>query len=206
VTQQLGPGFITQTQTTYAISEAIVCYLGRGPNVARFLDATSVVVRARLSKELAPYVRVIKWKRARIQLPLSLRGACATARRSYVHLRASCQRLTALFVCFSRAKTFSGESWEHPDYLPGDLIFKIKTADHPRFVRKGDDLHMNITISLLQALVGFRKTFKHLDGHVVTIARAEVTKPGKCACRSVALQAAVPFLLEVNRLRLDCQG
>jgi len=35
-----------------------------------------------------------------------------------------------------------------------------------------------MTITLLQALIGFSKTFKHLDGHEVVISRDGVTKPG----------------------------
>eukprot|EP01125_Pyxidicula_operculata_P003466 TRINITY_DN1436_c0_g1_i2.p1 TRINITY_DN1436_c0_g1~~TRINITY_DN1436_c0_g1_i2.p1 ORF type:complete len:225 (-),score=57.61 TRINITY_DN1436_c0_g1_i2:276-950(-) len=67
---------------------------------------------------------------------------------------------------------------ERPGEEPGDLIFKITTLPHKRFERKGDDLHLSITVSLLQSLVGFTKTFKHLDGHEVTVERKEVTKPG----------------------------
>ncbi|CAL9130899.1 unnamed protein product [Musa textilis] len=39
----------------------------------------------------------------------------------------------------------------------GDLKFRIQTAPHERFRREGNDLHMTVTISLLQALVGLRK-------------------------------------------------
>jgi DnaJ-related protein SCJ1 len=68
---------------------------------------------------------------------------------------------------------------ERPGEEPGDLIFKVSTAPHKRFERRGNDLHVNMTISLLQALVGFNKSFKHLDGHEVTVSREEVTKPGQ---------------------------
>jgi len=68
---------------------------------------------------------------------------------------------------------------EKPGEEPGDLIFKISVAPHKRFERKGNDLFLNMTISLLQSLVGFSKTFKHLDGHEVTVARDVVTKPGQ---------------------------
>jgi len=67
---------------------------------------------------------------------------------------------------------------EKPGEEPGDLIFKVTTAPHKRFERKGNDLHMSMTISLLQSLVGFTKTVKHLDGHEVIITRDAVTKPG----------------------------
>jgi len=67
---------------------------------------------------------------------------------------------------------------ESPDHTPGDLIFKLTTAPHKRFTRKGNDLTMQMSISLLQALTGFSKSFNHLDGHQVNIERKEVTPPG----------------------------
>ena len=38
---------------------------------------------------------------------------------------------------------------------------------HGVFERRGDDLYMNLTISLRDALVGFSVDITHLDGHVV---------------------------------------
>jgi len=67
---------------------------------------------------------------------------------------------------------------QNPDEEPGDLIFRIKTLPHKLFTRTGNDLHMTQTITLLQALVGFSTSFIHLDGHEVTLTRAEVTPPG----------------------------
>ncbi|XP_037488738.1 dnaJ protein ERDJ3B [Triticum urartu] len=63
------------------------------------------------------------------------------------------------------------------DGEPGDLKFKIRTAPHDRFRREGNDLHATVTISLLQALVGFEKNLKHLDNHLVQIGSQGVTKP-----------------------------
>lgn len=75
--------------------------------------------------------------------------------------------------------SFSQQADESPDTTPGDLIFRVVTVPHKRFTRKGDDLHFSLTISLLEALVGFSKKIKHLDGHTVDVIRAEVTKPGQ---------------------------
>ncbi|XP_068662678.1 dnaJ protein ERDJ3B-like [Aristolochia californica] len=63
------------------------------------------------------------------------------------------------------------------DGEPGDLKFRIRTAPHDRFRREGNDLHTSVTISLLQALVGFEKTIKHLDDHLVEIGTKGITKP-----------------------------
>eukprot|EP01104_Vermistella_antarctica_P013996 TRINITY_DN432_c5_g1_i2.p1 TRINITY_DN432_c5_g1~~TRINITY_DN432_c5_g1_i2.p1 ORF type:complete len:373 (+),score=110.14 TRINITY_DN432_c5_g1_i2:158-1276(+) len=73
---------------------------------------------------------------------------------------------------------FEQEADQHPGEIPGDLQFKVRTAAHAKFVRKGDNLHYQSSISLLEALVGFEKTFKHLDGHEVKIERTQVTIPG----------------------------
>lgn len=43
---------------------------------------------------------------------------------------------------------FIAEGEPHIDGEPGDLIFKIKTAPHEVFERRGDDLYTNLTISL----------------------------------------------------------
>ena len=40
---------------------------------------------------------------------------------------------------------------------------------HPVFERRGDDLYVNLTISLRDALVGFTMDITHLDGHKVTL-------------------------------------
>ncbi|UYV66502.1 dnj-20 [Cordylochernes scorpioides] len=69
----------------------------------------------------------------------------------------------------------------HIDGEPGDLIIRIKTLPHSKFERRGDDLYTNLTISLLDALVGFETTIEHLDKHKddqVTITRERVTWPG----------------------------
>ncbi|KAL1340805.1 hypothetical protein HN51_027269 [Arachis hypogaea] len=63
------------------------------------------------------------------------------------------------------------------DGEPGDLRFRIRTAPHDIFRREGNDLHTTVTITLVQALVGFEKTIKHLDEHLVDISTKGITKP-----------------------------
>lgn len=43
------------------------------------------------------------------------------------------------------------------------------------FERRGDDLYMNITISLRDALTGFNMEITHLDGHKVKIKQGGVS-------------------------------
>uniref|UniRef100_A0A8C9TMF0 DnaJ homolog subfamily B member 11 n=1 Tax=Scleropages formosus TaxID=113540 RepID=A0A8C9TMF0_SCLFO len=73
---------------------------------------------------------------------------------------------------------FIGEGEPHIDGEPGDLRFRIKVMKHPVFERRGDDLYTNVTISLVEALVGFEMDIHHLDGHKVHIVRDKITKPG----------------------------
>ncbi|KAK7278197.1 hypothetical protein RJT34_23222 [Clitoria ternatea] len=63
------------------------------------------------------------------------------------------------------------------DGEPGDLKFRIRTAPHYLFRREGNDLHTTITITLVQALVGFEKTIEHLDGRLVDISTKGMTNP-----------------------------
>ena len=46
------------------------------------------------------------------------------------------------------------------DTQPGDIVFTLRTAPHNRFTRRGNDLYMTHGITLLEALTGFKKTFK----------------------------------------------
>lgn len=73
---------------------------------------------------------------------------------------------------------FVAEGEPHVDGEPGDLILKIRTEPHQRFERRGDDLYLNVTISLVDALSGFELDIEHLDGHTVHVTRDKITWPG----------------------------
>ncbi|XP_012890222.1 PREDICTED: dnaJ homolog subfamily B member 11 [Dipodomys ordii] len=73
---------------------------------------------------------------------------------------------------------FIGEGEPHVDGEPGDLRFRIKVVKHRIFERRGDDLYTNVTISLVESLVGFEMDITHLDGHKVHISRDKITRPG----------------------------
>eukprot|EP01041_Mallomonas_annulata_P002323 gene2323-4516_t len=47
---------------------------------------------------------------------------------------------------------------------PRDLIFRLNEIKHTIFQRKNADLFLTMRISLKEALLGFEKVFKHLDG------------------------------------------
>jgi len=59
-------------------------------------------------------------------------------------------------------------------HIPGNLIITLKEKPHPHFVRDGDDLKLRLGIDLVDALVGFERIIKHVDGHDVLISSDEV--------------------------------
>ncbi|KAM7472056.1 hypothetical protein LguiA_010239 [Lonicera macranthoides] len=74
---------------------------------------------------------------------------------------------------------FDGEADEAPDTVTGDLVFVLKVKKHPLFEREGDNLHVEHTLSLTEALCGFQFALTHLDGRLLLIKSnpGEVIKP-----------------------------
>lgn len=73
---------------------------------------------------------------------------------------------------------FPREAEQHPDITPGDLIVNLIQRPHHFFIdRKDDDLYANLHLSLKEALLGYSKSFKHLDGRVVKIEKKGTTQP-----------------------------
>lgn len=60
-----------------------------------------------------------------------------------------------------------------------NLILQLAQRRHPRFERQGDHLHLPMQLSLYEALTGFRRPIKHLDGQRLWLAAdRETTRPG----------------------------
>jgi len=59
---------------------------------------------------------------------------------------------------------FHGESDEHPDREPGDVVIVVDEQPHKVFKRKGADLLMEKEITLLESLAGCDFLVKFLDG------------------------------------------
>ncbi|CAM6051595.1 unnamed protein product [Sphagnum compactum] len=78
--------------------------------------------------------------------------------------------------------TFQGEADEAPDTETGDIVFVLQLKDHPKFKRKGDDLFVQHTLTLTEALCGFQFPLTHLDGRQLLIkcSPGEIVKPGQC--------------------------
>jgi len=73
--------------------------------------------------------------------------------------------------------TFERMSEQRPGQIPGDIIMNLKQKTHRMFTRDGNNLKMNMDISLKDALLGFSKTITHMDGHTVEIKRTQITRP-----------------------------
>lgn len=69
---------------------------------------------------------------------------------------------------------------EQPDTVTGDIVFVLQQKEHPKFKRKGEDLFVEHTLSLTEALCGFQFVLTHLDGRNLLIKSnpGEVVKPG----------------------------
>ncbi|KAJ0961927.1 hypothetical protein J5N97_029755 [Dioscorea zingiberensis] len=74
---------------------------------------------------------------------------------------------------------FQGQADEAPDTVTGDIVFVLQLKEHPKFKRKFDDLYVEYTISLTEALCGFQFALTHLDGRQLLIKSnpGEVVKP-----------------------------
>ncbi|KAJ2002046.1 DnaJ- protein scj1 [Coemansia thaxteri] len=74
---------------------------------------------------------------------------------------------------------FDAEADQIPDHDPGAVVFHLVLQPHAVFTRHGDDLHADVTISLLDALLGFARSIPHVDPAVaIELSRAAVTPPG----------------------------
>ena len=52
-----------------------------------------------------------------------------------------------------RFQTLENEGDEQPDIQAGHLVFVVRTALHPVFRREGDDLHVDVHITLAEVLM-----------------------------------------------------
>ena len=75
--------------------------------------------------------------------------------------------------------TFPGEADEAPDTITGDIVFVLQQKEHHKFKRKAEDLYVEHTLSLTEALCGFQFVLTHLDGRQLLIKSnpREVVKP-----------------------------
>lgn len=72
---------------------------------------------------------------------------------------------------------FPMEGDEEAGKVPGDIILKLETTSHESFTRRSgkgsSDLDTSITISLPEALLGFRREMTHIDGREKVVLERE---------------------------------
>jgi len=75
---------------------------------------------------------------------------------------------------------FQGEGDQEPGAIPGDVIILVEEERHNFFVRRGEDLIMEKTVTLYEALCGFKFSVNHLDGRVLVVSSkpGDILKPG----------------------------
>jgi DnaJ family protein A protein 2 len=64
---------------------------------------------------------------------------------------------------------FAGESDEEPGLQTGDLIFILQELKHETFQRDGENLIIQKSVSLVNALTGFSFELTHLDGKKILV-------------------------------------
>lgn len=62
---------------------------------------------------------------------------------------------------------------------PGDIEVVLISRRDPIYRRDGDNLHMELNLTLREALLGFKKTVKHFDGSDLVIESNNITKCDK---------------------------
>jgi DnaJ family protein A protein 2 len=81
--------------------------------------------------------------------------------------------------------TFTREGDQHPDIkIPGDVVIVLQEKKHDVFDRNGQDLTIQKTISLKEALCGFAFPIQHLDGRILLAKSSpgELIKPQQIKC------------------------
>eukprot|EP01059_Diplonema_ambulator_P032131 TRINITY_DN6152_c0_g1_i1.p1 TRINITY_DN6152_c0_g1~~TRINITY_DN6152_c0_g1_i1.p1 ORF type:complete len:537 (+),score=158.73 TRINITY_DN6152_c0_g1_i1:33-1613(+) len=73
---------------------------------------------------------------------------------------------------------FPHASDEYLDLLPADVTLELETVPHKLFRRAGDDLYMTLNLPLIDAVNGFSRTLRHMDGHEFTVASHTPTPHG----------------------------
>lgn len=72
---------------------------------------------------------------------------------------------------------YPGEGDELPNGTIQDIEFVIEEKKHLIYTRDGDDLKVNLQLTLTEALTGFSKKLPTLDGKEITVSNKNVTQP-----------------------------
>jgi len=67
--------------------------------------------------------------------------------------------------------TYRNSADEYINVRAGNVVVTVQEVPHPVYERKANDLKLKLEISLEEALLGFTRSFRHLDGHEVVVDR-----------------------------------
>lgn len=74
---------------------------------------------------------------------------------------------------------FKGQGHQTLDGNYGDLIIQLVNFEHQTFIREDNNLIMDLDITFKEALIGFERTIKHLDGMKFLLRVKGTTQIGK---------------------------
>lgn len=79
---------------------------------------------------------------------------------------------------------FNGEGNQTPGLQPGNIVVRLLEREHATYQRRYNDLVMKMPLQLVEALCGFQKVIRTLDGRDLVITRSpgEVTNDLECMC------------------------
>lgn len=79
---------------------------------------------------------------------------------------------------------FNGEGDQEPELEAGDIVILLEEKEHDVFKRSRHDLIMRMHLELVEALCGFQKVIRTLDGRdlIITMLPGMVTKHGDVKC------------------------
>lgn len=67
---------------------------------------------------------------------------------------------------------------EYVNVRSSTLNIKVEVVPHDNFERDKDNLKTKVNLSLREALLGYNKSLKHMDGHGVRLNKIGTTNPG----------------------------
>lgn len=109
-------------------------------------------------------------------IPKQKQTLCTTRVGGEARDRADLGVFLCPMICFFKLESieptkhsFHKQGNQHTFRQTGDLVFTVRTAPHPRFWRQNSDLFYQARISLLDALLGFRRRLTLPDGRRVKV-------------------------------------